>query len=425
MPGERDTAASVITARSPTGIDPLRLRQDFPILQRPSHSKPLVFLDSAASAQKPRQVIDRLVDVYETSYANVHRGIYELAESATARYEESRDKVAEFLNARSRREVIFVRQATEALNLVAHAYGRKFIRPGDVIVATEMEHHSNLVPWQVLAERTGATIEYLRLTDTGELDPESLERLANVEGVRLLAVTHISNSLGTVNDIPALAGWAHERGAVIVVDGAQAAPHRPVDVQALGCDFYAVSGHKMCGMGAGVLWGREELLERMDPFLTGGSMIRNVSLERTTWNDLPWKFEAGTPAIGDCIALGAAVDYLEGIGMEEIQAHERALTTYGYELLAAIPEVTQYGPPPERRGGIFSFTLGDVHPHDVAQVLDGEGIAVRASHHCTEPVMRRYGIAATTRASVYLYNDEADLDRLGDGLRKVARMFAR
>lgn len=408
-----------------TRLDPQRLRLDFPILQRPSHGKPLVYLDSAASAQKPRQVIEALVDVYETSYANVHRGIYELAESATERFEGSRDKVAGFLNARSRREVVFVRQATEGLNLVAYAYGRKFVKSGDVIVATEMEHHSNLVPWQVLAEQTGATIHYLRLTDDGQLDPESLERLANVENIRLLAVTHISNSLGTVNDISALATWAHERGAVIVVDGAQAAPHRPVDVQALDCDFYALSGHKMCGMGAGVLWAREELLEAMDPFLTGGSMIRSVSLEQTTWNELPWKFEAGTPAIGDCIALGAAIDYLQGIGMDAIQAHERALTTYGYELLASIPEVTQYGPPPERRGGIFSFTLADVHPHDVAQVLDGEAIAVRASHHCTEPVMRRYGIAATTRASVYLYNSEADLDRLGDALYKVTRMFAR
>jgi cysteine desulfurase/selenocysteine lyase len=235
----------------------------------------------------------------------------------------------------------------------------------------------------------GATIHYLRLTDSSELDPESLVRLANLENIRLLAVTHMSNSLGTVNDIRALAAWAHERGAVIVVDGAQAAPHRLVDVQALGCDFYALSGHKMCATGAGALWGREELLEAMDPFLTGGSMIRSVSLERTTLNELPWKFEAGTPAIGDCIALGAAIDYLQGIGMDATQAHERALTTYGYELLASIPEVTQYGPWPERRAGIFSFNLADVHPHDVAQVLDGEGIAVRANHHTTEPVMRR------------------------------------
>lgn len=370
-------------------------------------------------------MIDTLVDVYETSYANVHRGIYELAEAATARFETARDKAAAFLNAASRREVVFVRQATEALNLVAYSYGRTFIRSGDVIVSTEMEHHSNLVPWQMLAERTGATIEYLRLTDGGELDPASLERLDAVDNIRLVAVTHISNSLGTVNDIPALATWAHERGAVLVVDGAQAAPHRPVDVQALGCDFYAVSGHKMCAAGAGVLWGREELLEQMEPFLTGGSMIRSVSLERTTWNQLPWKFEAGTPAIGDCIALGAAVDYLEAIGMDAIQAHEQALTRYGYDLLSSIPGLTQYGPSPERRGGILSFNLADVHPHDVAQVLDGEGIAVRASHHCTEPVMRHYGIAATTRASVFLYNTTDDLDRLGQALHKTAQLLAR
>jgi cysteine desulfurase/selenocysteine lyase len=414
-----------MSTRTPTRIDPLRLRQDFLILQGSVHGKPRVFLDSAASAQKPRQVIDTLVEVYETSYANVHRGVYDLAEAATARFEEARDKVAGFVHARSRREVVFVRQATEAINLVAYSYGRKFVGAGDVIVATEMEHHSNLVPWQVLAKQTGARLEYLRLTDDGELDPDSLERLSALDGIRLVAVTHVSNTLGTVNDIPALSGWAHERGGVIVVDGAQAAPHRPVDVQALGCDFYALSGHKMCAAGAGALWGREELFEAMDPYMTGGSMICSVSLEETTWKELPWKFEAGTPAIGDCIALGAAVDYLQGIGMDAIHAHEQALTSYAYELLAADPNITQYGPPPDRRGGIFSFNLADVHPHDVAQVLDGEGIAVRAGHHCTQPIMRRYGIAATTRASVYLYNTKDDLDRLAAGLHKAARMLAR
>jgi cysteine desulfurase/selenocysteine lyase len=414
-----------VTTTAPTRLDPLRVRQDFPLLQRETNGKRLAYLDSAASAQKPQQVIDALVDVYETSYANVHRGIYALAETATARFEEARDKVAGFLNAASRQEVVFVRQATEALNLVASGYGRKAVGLGDVIVATEMEHHSNLVPWQVLAEQTGARLEYLRLTDTGELDPVSLERIGALPKIRLVAVTHVSNTLGTVNDIPALAAWAHERGAVLVVDGAQAAPHRPVNVQALGCDFYALSGHKMCAAGAGVLWGRYELLEAMDPYMTGGSMICSVTLEESTWKEPPWKFEAGTPAIGDCIALGAAVDYLQGIGLDAIHAHEQALTAYAYKLLATNTNVTQYGPAPEQRGGIFSFNLAAIHPHDVAQILDGRGVAVRAGHHCTQPIMRRYGVSAMTRASVYLYTTTDDLDRLAAGLDQAVRLLAR
>jgi cysteine desulfurase / selenocysteine lyase len=407
-----------------TPLDAVRIREDFPILNRPVHGdQRLVYLDSANSSQKPRQVIDRISRVYEEGYSNVHRGVYELAVIATEDLEGARDKVTAFLNAPSRRGVIFVRQATEALNLVAYAYGRKFVGPGDVVVTTEMEHHSNLVPWQVLAQQTGADLRYLRITDSGELDPESLAALADVEQVKLVSVTHASNSLGTLNDVPALAHWTHERGGVIVVDGAQAAPHRPVDVQALGCDFYAISGHKMCGPGSGALWGREELLDRMDPFLTGGEMIRTVSLERTTWNELPWKFEAGTPAIAECIGLGAAVDYLSEIGMERIAAHERALTEYGHGVLSEIPGVTQYGPPPEQRGGVLSFNVDGVHPHDVAQILDSVGVCVRAGHHCTQPVMTRYGLAATTRASVYLYNTVEDLDALAAGIDKVKRTF--
>jgi cysteine desulfurase/selenocysteine lyase len=332
--------------------------------------------------------------------------------------------MAGFINADDRREVIFVREATEALNLVAYAYGRTFVGAGDAIVATEMEHHSNLVPWQFLAQQTGATLHYLRLTDDGSLDPDSQERLAAIENVKLVAVAHVSNSLGTINDIPALATWAHDRGAVLVVDGAQAAPHRPVDVQALGCDFYALSGHKMCGPGAGILWGRAELLEKMPPFLTGGEMIRTVELEKTTWNDLPWKFEAGTPAIAESIALGAAAEYLQGIGMEAIEAHEHALTAYAYDVLDGISAVTQYGPKPPNRAGILSFNVGNVHPHDVAQVLDSEGIAVRAGHHCTQPLMRRFDLQATTRASVYLYNGRDDIDALALGIEKVKRTFS-
>lgn len=415
---------AVASPHSP--LDAERIKLDFPILATKAHgTKPLVYLDSANSSQKPEAVIEAVADVYRSGYANVHRGVYELGVAVTEAFEGARDKVAAFINAPSRREVVFVRQATEALNLVAYAYGRKFIGEGDVIVSTEMEHHSNLVPWQFLAQQTGATLRYLRLTDDGELDPASLEQLGQLQNVKLVAVTQASNTLGTLNDIPALSRWAHELGAVVVVDGAQAAPHRPVDVQALGCDFYAISGHKMCGPGSGALWGRAELLDRMDPFLTGGEMISTVTLERTTWNELPWKFEAGTPAIAECIGLGAAVDYLSGIGLEKIAAHERALTEYGHALLAQIAGVTQFGPAPHRRGGVLSFDVDGIHPHDVAQILDADGICVRAGHHCTQPVMARYGVVATTRASVYLYNTTADLDALADGLERVKHTFAR
>lgn len=410
-------------AEPTTPLDIERIRADFPILHQPIHGKRLVYLDSASSSQKPRQVIETLADVYQTSYANVHRGVYELGARATERYEGARDIMQAFLNAADRREVVFVREATEGLNLVAYAYGRTFISAGDAIVATEMEHHSNLVPWQFLAQQTGATLHYLRLTDDGSLDPESLARLDGVENIKLVTVTHVSNSLGTINDVPALAAWAHARGAVLVVDGAQAAPHRRVDVQALGCDFYAVSGHKMLGPGAGVLWGRAELLERMPPFLTGGEMIRTVSLEKTTWNDLPWKFEAGTPAIAESIALGAAATYLQDVGLEAIEAHEHTLTAYAYDVLEGIDGVTQYGPKPPNRAGILSFNVEGVHPHDVAQILDSEGIAVRAGHHCTQPLMQRFDIAATTRASVYLYNGRDDIDALATGIEKVKQTF--
>ena len=407
-----------------TPLDAERIRADFPILNKPQDGRRLVYLDSASSAQKPRQVIERLAEVYENGYANVHRGVYRLGSMATESYEASRDTIAAFLNVGDRREVIFTRDTTEGLNLVAYAYGRSVVQPGDAIVSTEMEHHSNLVPWQFLAQQTGATLHYLRLTEEGTLDPESLARLDDVENVRIVAVGHVSNSLGTVNDVKALAAWAHARGAVLVVDGAQAAPHRAIDVQDLGADFYAISGHKMCGPGAGALWGRAELLERMPPFLTGGEMIRKVELERTSWNDLPWKFEAGTPAIAECIAFGTAVEYLQAIGMDAIEAHEHELVAYGYDLLAGIDGVTQYGPRPPARAGILSFNVDGVHPHDVAQVLDSEGIAVRAGHHCTQPLMRRFDLQATTRASVYLYNGRDDIDALALGIEKVKRTFS-
>ncbi|MGN6378134.1 MAG: cysteine desulfurase [Gaiellales bacterium] len=410
-------------APAKTPLDAQRLKQDFPILANPPGGGPLHYLDSAASSQKPRAVIDTLVDVYETSYAAVHRAVYRLGETATERYEGTRDKVAALLGARSRSEVIFVRNSTEGLNLVAYGYGLKFIGPGDAIVSTEMEHHSNLVPWQLLAQRTGATMHYLRLGDGGELDPESLEKLSSVENIKLVAAGHVSNSLGTVNDIQALSRWAHERDAVMVVDGAQAAPHRPVDVKELGCDFYAISGHKMCGPGVGALWGREQLLRDMDPFLTGGGQIAQVGLDRTSWNELPYKFEAGVPPVAEVVAFGAAVDYITAIGLEAIHAHEQTLVEYGYELLSGIDGVTVYGPPPPDRGGVLSFVVDGVHSHDVAQVLDTDGVCVRAGHHCTQPAMRRYGLVATARASLYLYNTVEDLDALARGLDKVKRTF--
>jgi cysteine desulfurase/selenocysteine lyase len=410
-------------APAKTPLDAQRLKLDFPLLANPPGGGPLHYLDSAASAQKPRAVIDTLVDVYETSYAAVHRAVYSLGEVATQRYEATRDKVAALLGASSRSEVIFVRNSTEGLNLVAYGYGLKFLGRGDVIVSTELEHHSNLVPWQLLAQRTGATMHYLRLGPNGELDPESLAALDGVENIKLVAAGHVSNSLGTINDIPALSHWAHERGAVMVVDGAQAAPHRPVDVAALGCDFYAISGHKMCGPGVGALWGREALLRDMDPFLTGGGQIASVGLERTTWNELPYKFEAGVPPVAEVAAFGTAIDYLNGIGLEQIHAHELALTEYGYGLLSDLRGVTVYGPPPPGRAGVLSFTVEGVHAHDVAQVLDTDGVCVRAGHHCTQPAMRHFGLVATARASVYLYNTVDDLDALAAGLAKVQRTF--
>jgi cysteine desulfurase / selenocysteine lyase len=405
-----------------TPLDAARLKLDFPILNREINGKLPAYLDSAASSQKPRQVIDTIVDVYETSYAAVHRAVYTLGERATERYEGARDIVAELLNARSRREVIFVRSATEGINLVAYGYGLRFLGKGDVIVSTEMEHHSNLVPWQELARRTGADLRFIRLTDRGELDPASLEALGSAN-VKLVAATHVSNSLGTVNDVAAIARWAHHHDAVMVCDGAQAAPHRRVDMQALGCDFYAISGHKMCGPGIGALWGREHLLEAMDPFLTGGGQIAKVTLERTTWNELPYKFEPGVPPLAEAVGFGAAIEYVTGVGLDAIHEHEQVLTAYGWELLSAIPGLTLYGPPPPDRAGILSFTVDGVHAHDVAQILDAEGVCVRAGHHCTQPAMRHFDVIATTRASMYLYNTTDDLDRLATGIDRVKRTF--
>jgi cysteine desulfurase/selenocysteine lyase len=407
-------------------LDVARLRADFPILGREIHGHPLAYLDSASSTQKPQAVIDSLVDTFSNSYANVHRGVYTLAEETTARYEGARETVRAFLGAASTREVIFVRDTTEGLNLVAYAWGRKHLRAGDVIVATEMEHHSNLVPWQFLANQTGALMRYVKVDEEGALDLQSLERAAADGPVRLVAAVHVSNSLGTVNPIAELGAWCRAHDAVLVVDGAQSAPHRPVDVQALGCDFFAFSGHKLGGPGSGALYGREERLREMDPFLTGGEMISRVTLDKgTSWNDLPYKFEAGTPAIAENIALGVAIDYLTGVGLEAVARHERELTAYAYERLSSVPDLRILGPGPGvDRGGVLSFALPDIHPHDLAAELDLLGIAVRAGHHCTQPAMRLFGVPATTRASFWLYSLPEEVDRLVDGLEHARKAFA-
>jgi cysteine desulfurase / selenocysteine lyase len=419
------TASADRSAAPSGGLDAQALRADFPILAREINGYPLAYLDSAASAQTPRQVMDAMNHVYEHHYANVHRGVYTIAAEATDAYEAARDKIAAFLNAPSRRECIFVRNATEGLNLVAYSYGNEQCGPGDVIVCSEMEHHSNMVPWQLLANRTGAFIRYVGVTDDGRLDLDQLAEIENVGRVKLVAVVHQSNTLGTLNPVREICDWAHARDAVVVVDGAQSAPHRAVDVQALGCDFFAFSGHKLPGpSGAGALWGREDLLREMPPFMSGGEMIQSVELEKTSFNSLPWKFEAGTPAIVECVGMGAAIDYLEAIGMHAIAAHEAEITAYAYERLSAVEGLAILGPSPADRGGVISFTFESAHPHDVAQILDRRAVCVRAGHHCTQPLMKRFGVPATTRASFYLYTVPEEIDRLCDGLEDVRGVFA-
>ncbi|MBD0349453.1 MAG: cysteine desulfurase [Thermoleophilia bacterium] len=405
-------------------MDARSLRADFPIFEQLIHGKPLAYLDSAVSAHKPRQVLDKLRDFYETSYGNVHRGVYALSERATAEYEGARHKVAEFVNARTAREIVFTRNATESINLVAYAWGLTNLGPGDLVVVTELEHHSNFVPWQYIARRTGAGFRMLRVDDGGELDLGDLDRVAAAGDVKVVACNLVSNSLGTVNPVDRLVPWAHALGAIVVVDAAQAAPHRRVDVQGLGCDFLAFSAHKMCGpTSIGALWGRLELLEAMEPFNLGGHMIRKVQFEETTWGDVPAKFEAGTQPIAEAVGFGAAVDYLEGVGMEAIERHEHELAAYALERLADVPGISLYGPPADRRAGIVSFNLEGIHPHDVAQILDMGGVAIRAGHHCCQPLMARLGVAATNRASFYLYTVPEEIDRLVEGLHKARAIF--
>ena len=405
-------------------LDAQALRADFPIFEQEFHGKPLAFLDSAASAQKPRQMLDAMRNFYETSYANVHRGVYQLAERATEALERSRERVRALLNAPSAREVIFVRNATEGINLVAYAWGLNNLGPGDVVLVTELEHHSNFVPWQYVAGKTGAAFRMIPLDDEGELRLDSLDELAGEENVKVVATGIVSNSLGTINPVERLAAWAHEQGAIMVADGAQAAPHRHVDVQALGCDFVAISAHKMCGpSGVGAVWGRAELLEGMEPFLVGGHMIRSVKADQTTWGELPHKFEAGTAPMAEAVGFAAAIDYLEDVGFDAIAQHEHELAAYALDRLAELPWVTTYGPPADRRAGIVSFNVDGVHPHDVAQILDFEAVAIRAGHHCCQPLMARLGVAATNRASFYLYTVPDEIDRLVDGLHKARKVL--
>jgi cysteine desulfurase/selenocysteine lyase len=406
-------------------LDAHKLRADFPIFEQEIRGKPLAYLDSAASSQKPRQVLDKLRTFYETSYANVHRGVYTLSETATAEYESARDKVARFVNAPESRELVFTHGATEGINLVAYAWGLDNLGPGDVVLVTELEHHSNFVPWQYIAKRTGADFRMLPLDEQGELRLDALDEVAGDGNVKVVANNLVSNALGTINPIERLAAWAHARGAIMIVDAAQAAPHHPIDVQALDCDFLAFSAHKMGGpTSVGAVWGRAELLEQMAPFNLGGHMIRSVKFEETTWGQIPFKFEAGTQPIAEAVGFGAAVDYLTDVGVETIEEHERELVAYALELLADVPGLTAYGPSPERRAGIVSFNLDGVHPHDVAQILDMDGVAIRAGHHCCQPLMAKLGVAATNRASFYLYTVPEEIDRLVEGLHKAHKLLA-
>jgi cysteine desulfurase/selenocysteine lyase len=413
-------------------LDVERIRKDFPILERLlAGDRPLVYLDSANTSQKPRLVLDTLTEHYERHNANVARAIHQLGEEATAAYEAARDKVTAFIGAPSRDEVIFTKNITEALNLVANSLASGLapdphyrLGPGDEVVITEMEHHSNIVPWQLACQRTGAKLRWFGLTDDGRLDISNLDEMINPR-TKIVSVVYQSNILGTVNPVAPIVARAHEVGALVLLDAAQAVPHRPVDVVELGADLLAFTGHKMCGpTGIGVLWGRREVLDALPPFLGGGEMIETVAMEGSTYAGIPHKFEAGTPPIAQAVGLGAAVDYLSGLGMEAVHAHETAVTTYALERLAQIDGLRFIGPAePVDRGGTISFTLDGIHPHDVGQVLDEQGIAVRVGHHCARPVCVRYGIPATTRASFYLYTTIAEIDALADGLEQVKRVF--
>ena len=405
-------------------LDVEALRQDFPVLQREVHGRRLCYLDNAATTQKPLAVLEAMERYYREYNANVHRGVHTLSEEATARYEGARAKVARFINARSAKEIIFTRNATEAINLVAYAWGLANLRPGTRVVCTEMEHHSNMVPWQLVTRQTGAGLSYIPFDGEGRLQLEFLDRALEDGRTKLVAFTAASNVLGTLNPVKEIIARAHQAGALCLVDAAQAVPHLPVDVQDWDCDFCAFSGHKMMGpTGIGVLYAKRALLEEMPPFLGGGDMIREVRLTGSKWNDLPWKFEAGTPAIAEAIGLGAAVDYLTALGMERLRAHEVSLVTYAWDRLGEIPGLTRLGPPPPDRSGLIAFTLNDIHPHDLAAVLDQEGVAIRAGHHCAAPLHEKLGITASARASFYAYNTREEIDLLVAGLYRAKDIF--
>lgn len=402
---------------------PDEVRGDFPVLDQRVNGFPLAYLDSAATSQKPAAVIGALDDFYRRYNANVHRGVYRLSEEATEAMETARRKLQRFVGARSPREIIWTRNTTEGINLVANAWGRANLRPGDRILLTEMEHHANLIPWQLVAAATGAELDFIPVDGSGLLALDDLDQRIG-QGTKLVALTQMSNVLGTINPVQQIAAEAHKVGAIVLVDGAQSVSHLPVNVRELGCDFLAFSGHKMCGpTGIGVLWGRKALLQAMPPFMLGGGMIREVSLRESTWNELPWKFEAGTPAIGEAIALGIAVDYLREVGMERIQAHEQALVDYALDALATIDGLTLYGPPAAERGGVIAFNLGEIHGHDVATHLDQRGIAVRAGRHCCQPLLEMLGTIATTRASFYLYSSSDEVDRLISALEECKTIY--
>ena len=406
------------------GMDPREVRKDFPVLDQEVNGRPLSYLDNAATSQKPRQVIDAMSRFYEEDNSNVHRSVHTLGERATVLFEGARAKLAAFIGAPSPRGVIFTKSATEGLNLLAYAWARHRLAEGDEVVTTEMEHHSNIVSWQLACRDTGATLRAIPVTDAGTLDLEALDSMLSHK-TRIVTVGHVSNVLGTINPIAEIAERAHAVGAIVVADGAQAVPHIGVDVSQLGCDFYVGTGHKMCGpTGIGFVWGRENLLEEMEPFHGGGDMINDVWIDHSTWNEIPYKFEAGTPPIAEAIGLGTAVDYLESIGMKAIRDHEIELTGYALDRLGAIPDIEIYGPTdPELKGGLVAFNLGDIHAHDVGTILDTWGVAVRAGHHCSKPLMRRLGVPASVRASFYLYNVEEEVDRLVEALADVTRLL--
>lgn len=399
------------------------VRRDFPILHQEVNGKPLVYLDNAATSHKPLAVIRAIQEYYESYNANVHRAIHTLGERATSAYEDARSKVARFIHASSDRNIVWVKNTSEAINLVAYAWGRSHVGQGDEVLITPMEHHSNLIPWQELARVQGAKLRYFDMTDEGEIDLSSLDDVLT-ERTKIVALTHASNVLGTINPVREITKAAHEKGSVVLVDGAQSVPHMPVDVTEIDCDFFAFSAHKMCGpTGIGVLYGKQEILDAMDPFLFGGEMISNVTYEKADWHEVPWKFEAGTPNIAGAIGMGAAIDYLESLGMDAIRAHEQELVAYAYEVLGNLDGMMIYGPKGER-AGLVAFNFADVHPHDLSTVLDQEGVAIRAGHHCAQPLMRRLDVPATARASFYLYNTQEEIDVLARALVKTKEFFA-